>query len=83
MHWCVHRQHSRYAELAARHNNHLRALIQHQGEDGTWHQLVDDPTSFHELISTGLIGYAITRGLQVGTQPVSYTHLTLPTIYSV
>eukprot|EP01048_Picozoa_sp_COSAG05_P007747 COSAG05_NODE_557_length_8701_cov_28.619972_7_plen_559_part_00 len=60
-------QHPRYAELAERHNRHLRALIQHQAaDDGTWHQLVDDPTSFHELTSAGLIGYAITRALQGG-----------------
>lgn len=58
--------HPRYAELAARHNSHVRALIAVQGEDGTWHQLVDDPTSFHELTSTGLIGYAISRGLSGG-----------------
>jgi hypothetical protein len=60
------RQHAQYPELAARHNNHVRALIHHQGTDGTWHQLVDDTSSFHELTSTGLIGYAITRGLRGG-----------------
>jgi len=60
------REHARYPELVERHNHHLRALIKHQDADGTWHQLVDDPTSFHELTSTGLIGYAITRGLQGG-----------------
>lgn len=60
------KDHPRYDELAARHNNHVRALIAVQGEDGTWHQLVDDPTSFHELTSTGLIGYAISRGLTGG-----------------
>lgn len=60
------RNHPRYCELLERHNCHIRALIERQGMDGTWHQLVDDSTSFHELTSTGLIGYAITRGLQGG-----------------
>jgi hypothetical protein len=60
------RNHARYPELLERHNRHICALVQHQGTDGTWHQLVDDSTSFHELTSTGLIGYAITRGLRRG-----------------
>lgn len=58
--------HPRYAELLARHTRHIEALCAHQGEDGTWHQIVDDPSSFHELTSTGLIGYAISHGLAGG-----------------
>eukprot|EP01052_Picozoa_sp_SAG31_P027745 SAG31_NODE_2622_length_5362_cov_2.274178_3_plen_367_part_00 len=60
------REHSRYSELLDRHVRHINALATHQGEDGTWHQIVDDPTSFHELTSTGLIGYAISHGLAGG-----------------
>ena len=46
--------------------------------------LLGNITSVSQIPNTiFLYSFAVVGGVLIGTQPVSYTHLTLPTIYSV
>lgn len=44
----------------------MKSLKHFQSEDGTWRQLVDDPTSWSESSCTGMFTYAIVSGVKNG-----------------
>ena len=44
----------------------MSALLKYQGEDGMWHQLIDDPTSWSETSSTGMFTFAFINGVKNG-----------------
>lgn len=48
------------------YRKHLRALLPLQSDDGSWRQVVDEPTSYRELTVTAMTTAAIARGLQRG-----------------
>jgi hypothetical protein len=48
------------------YQKHLRALLAHQSDDGSWRQVVDEPTSYRELTVTAMTTAAIARGLRRG-----------------
>jgi rhamnogalacturonyl hydrolase YesR len=54
---------SRVLELYRRH---LRALLGHQSDDGSWRQVVDEPASYRELTVTAMTVAAIARGIRNG-----------------
>jgi len=54
------------AEMLAAFQNHLAALLPHQGASGMWHQVIDRPESYRELTATCMITYAMLRGVQQG-----------------
>lgn len=48
------------------YRRHVRALLAHQSDDGSWRQVVDEPTSYRELTVTAMTTAAMARGLQRG-----------------
>jgi rhamnogalacturonyl hydrolase YesR len=44
----------------------MEALLKYQGEDGMWHQLIDDPASWAETSSTGMFTFAFITGVKNG-----------------
>jgi rhamnogalacturonyl hydrolase YesR len=47
----------------------MDALLPFQGEDGMWHQLLDDPASFAESSCTGMFLFAMATGVEKGWLP--------------
>lgn len=60
------------ADLQGRDNllpiyrRHLAALVKHQSDDGSWRQVVDEPSSYRELTVTAMTVAAIARGISRG-----------------
>ena len=48
---------------------HLKALTNHQDDDGMWHQVIDHPESYAEFSCTCMIGFAMLRGMREGWLP--------------
>ena len=48
------------------YRRHMRALLAHQSDDGSWRQVVDDPTSYRELTVTAMTVGALSRGVRLG-----------------
>jgi rhamnogalacturonyl hydrolase YesR len=44
----------------------MAGLLKHQGADGMWHQLIDDPTTWPETSSTGMFTFAFITGVRQG-----------------
>ena len=44
----------------------MAALLEHQGSDGMWRQLIDDPTAWPETSSTGMFTFAFIAGVKHG-----------------
>ena len=54
------------ADVLDIYRQHLAALAKHQSDDGSWRQVVDDPSSYRELTVTAMTTAAIARGLSRG-----------------
>lgn len=54
------------AEVLEIYRQHLAALARHQSDDGSWRQVIDEPTSYRELTATAMITAAIARGIGHG-----------------
>ena len=52
--------------LAATHEEHLRAIADHQDDSGLWRQIIDDPSTYLEHSATTMVGVAIAQGLRGG-----------------
>lgn len=61
--------HTCYAPLMKAYLKMMGALLEFQGKDGMWHQLLDDPESFAETSCTGMFLYAMATGLGKGWLP--------------
>lgn len=48
------------------YRKHVNALVRQQSEDGSWRQVVDEPTSYHELTVTAMTVTAMARGVGRG-----------------
>ena len=48
------------------YRKHMRALVTHQSDDGSWRQVVDEPTSYRELTVTAMTVAAMARGVRLG-----------------
>jgi len=48
------------------YRKHVTALAKLQSEDGSWRQVVDEPTSYHELTVTAMTTAAMARGIRLG-----------------
>ena len=48
------------------YRTHTKALAAHQSDDGSWRQLVDEPTSYRELTVTAMTTAAMARGVRLG-----------------
>ncbi|HEY0961447.1 MAG TPA: glycoside hydrolase family 88 protein [Pseudomonadales bacterium] len=58
--------HAAHARLLDLFRAHIGALLQHQGTDGMWHNIIDMPGSWAELSATAMIATAIQRGVDRG-----------------
>ncbi len=58
--------HEYYAEILGAYQKMMLTLLDYQGEDGIWHQLLDDPDSYPETSCTGMFIYAIASGIDNG-----------------
>jgi rhamnogalacturonyl hydrolase YesR len=48
------------------YRKHLRGLVTYQSDDGSWRQVVDEPTSYRELTVTAMTVAAMARGVRLG-----------------
>lgn len=48
------------------------ALKKYQAEDGMWHTLIDDPTTYTEASATCGFGYGILKAVRLGYLPAEY-----------
>ncbi len=48
------------------YRRHVAALAKHQSDDGSWRQVIDEPTSYRELTATAMIVAAMSRGVARG-----------------
>lgn len=60
------RSHEHYNALLNAYQRMLTTLVEYQGEDGMWHQLLDDPESFAESSCTGMFLFALASGIDKG-----------------
>ena len=51
------------AEVLAAYRRHVAALARHQSDDGSWRQVVDEPSSYRELTVTAITTAALARGI--------------------
>jgi rhamnogalacturonyl hydrolase YesR len=55
-----------YARIMKGYKLMMSSLLKHQGEDGMWHQLIDDPASWAETSCTGMFTFAFITGVKNG-----------------
>jgi rhamnogalacturonyl hydrolase YesR len=48
------------------YRQHVAAMVRHQSDDGSWREVVDEPTSYRELTVTAMTTAAIARGMSRG-----------------
>jgi rhamnogalacturonyl hydrolase YesR len=48
------------------YRRHMRAMVRHQSDDGSWRQVVDEPTSYRELTVTAMTVASMARGVRLG-----------------
>jgi unsaturated rhamnogalacturonyl hydrolase len=61
------------AAVLAQYRAHVRGLVQRQGGNGFWHQLLDREDSYLETSATAMYTYAIAHGVNRGwLDPVAY-----------
>jgi unsaturated rhamnogalacturonyl hydrolase len=51
------------------YNKMMESLLKYQGEDGLWHQLIDNPQSWSETSGTGMFTFAMVTGVKNGWLP--------------
>jgi len=58
--------HEYYPDIKTAFDKMMETLIRYQGDDGMWHQLLDDPESYPETSCTGMFIYALATGIEHG-----------------
>jgi unsaturated rhamnogalacturonyl hydrolase len=58
--------HPQRARIMAGYKKMMAALLQYQGADGLWKQLIDHPESWDETSSTGMFTFAMITGVKNG-----------------
>jgi len=61
--------HEHHAALKKAYTRMMSTLASCQGEDGMWHQLIDDPESYAESSSTGMFLFGLITGVDQGWLP--------------
>ncbi len=62
--------HENYQPLLNAYQKMMLTLLDFQGEDGMWHQLLDDPESYPETSCTGMFLYGLASGIDKGWLPL-------------
>ncbi len=60
------KDHPQRAHILASYQKMMKSLLQYQGKDGVWHQLIDHPESYPETSSTGMFTFAMITGVKNG-----------------
>lgn len=60
------KDHPQRARILASYQKMMATLLQHQDENGMWHQLIDDPQSWPETSCTGMFTFAFITGVKYG-----------------
>lgn len=60
------RNHPRRARILAGYQKMMTSLLQYQGSDGLWRQLIDHPEAWAETSSTGMFTFAMITGVKNG-----------------
>lgn len=63
--------HPQFISIIAAYKKMMNTLLQMQGNDGMWHQLLDDPASYPETSCTGMFLFAMATGLEKGWLPLN------------
>jgi unsaturated rhamnogalacturonyl hydrolase len=58
--------HPKRARILAGYRKMMQSLLQFQGQDGAWLQLIDHPESWPETSSTGMFTFAMVTGVKEG-----------------
>jgi rhamnogalacturonyl hydrolase YesR len=58
--------HEHHPAILEAYRKMMSTLASFQGEDGMWHQLIDDPSSYAESSSTGMFLYGLISGVDQG-----------------
>jgi rhamnogalacturonyl hydrolase YesR len=58
--------HPQHVRILAGYRKMMTALLQYQGDDGVWRQLIDHPESWPETSSTGMFAFAMVTGVKNG-----------------
>ncbi|HUO10593.1 MAG TPA: glycoside hydrolase family 88 protein [Phycisphaerae bacterium] len=64
--------HPQHARILEGYQKMMAALKQFQGPDGSWHQLIDDPTAWGESSCTAMFTFAVAQGVRHGWLDASY-----------
>ena len=60
-----------YPALLSAYQKMMKTLLAFQGDDGMWHQLLDDPQSYPESSCTGMFIFAMATGVDKGWLPAN------------
>ena len=58
--------HMHYQDIKSAFTRMMKTIASFQGEDGMWHQLIDDQESYAETSCTGMFLYAMATGIDFG-----------------
>lgn len=58
--------HPRRARIMEGYKKMMKALLEYQGKDGMWRQLIDHPEAWPETSSTGMFAFAMITGVKNG-----------------
>ena len=61
--------HPRHGEILAGYRKMMATLLENQGADGMWRQLLDDPESWAETSCTGMFTFVMITGVKNGWLP--------------
>jgi rhamnogalacturonyl hydrolase YesR len=60
------KKHPKRAQIMTAYQKMMKSLLQYQGQDGVWHQLIDHPESYSETSSTAMFTFAMITGVKNG-----------------
>ncbi|MEM9857204.1 MAG: glycoside hydrolase family 88 protein [Bacteroidota bacterium] len=60
------KKHKAYKKIMKIYRNHLAALVNYQEENGIWHQILNDPSTYEETSCTAMYTLSMARGLNNG-----------------
>ena len=60
------KNHPKRARIMDGYKKMMKGLLQYQGQDGVWHQLIDRPESYPETSSTAMFTFAMITGVKNG-----------------
>lgn len=60
------KKHPNRARILQGYQKMMAALLKHQGQDGLWRQLIDNPESWVETSSTGMFTFSMITGVKNG-----------------